>query len=92
MVVVVFDNGAYGNVRRDQRTRFEGRFIASELRNPDFLKLADAFGIEAHTVESPVELSAVLPAALASEQTVIVHVAVPPDSEASPWPFIHPAP
>lgn len=92
VVVVVFDNGAYGNVRRDQRTRFEGRFIASELRNPDFLKLADAFGIEAHTVKSPVELSAVLPAALASEQTVIVHVAVPPDSEASPWPFIHPAP
>ncbi|CAI9398880.1 Acetolactate synthase isozyme 2 large subunit [Pleomorphomonas sp. T1.2MG-36] len=92
VVVVVFDNGAYGNVRRDQRTRFEGRFIASELRNPDFLKLASAFGIEAHSVRSPTELSSVLPAALAAEQTVIVHVAVPPDSEASPWPFIHPAP
>jgi len=92
VVVVVFDNGAYGNVRRDQRTRFEGRFIASELRNPDFLKLANAFGVEAHTVRSPAELAAVLPAALAAEQTVIVHVAVPPDSEASPWPFIHPAP
>jgi len=92
VVVVVFDNGAYGNVRRDQRTRFEGRFIASELRNPDFLKLADAFGIEAHTVKSPAELSDVLPAALAAKHTVIVHVAVPTDSEASPWPFIHPAP
>ncbi len=92
VVAVVFDNGAYGNVRRDQRTRFEGRFIASELQNPDFLKLAEAFGIEAHSVESPTELAAILPAALAAERTVLIHVAIPPDGEASPWPFIHPTP
>ncbi|WP_036838468.1 thiamine pyrophosphate-dependent enzyme [Pleomorphomonas oryzae] len=92
VVVVVFDNGAYGNVRRDQRTRFEGRFIASELCNPDFLKLAEAFRIKAYWVTSPGELAAILPTAFAAEETVLVHVAVPPDSEASPWPFIHPAP
>lgn len=92
VVVVVFDNGAYGNVRRDQRTRFEGRFIASDLQNPDFLKLAEAFGIEAYSVRSPTELADVLPRALAAEGTVLIHVAVPRDGEASPWPFIHPAP
>lgn len=92
VVVVVFDNGAYGNVRRDQRTRFEGRFIASELRNPDFPKLAEAFGIRAYSVTSPAGLAAVLPSALAMAETVLIHVAVPRDSEASPWPLIHPAP
>ncbi|MBS1181595.1 MAG: hypothetical protein H6Q99_1475 [Proteobacteria bacterium] len=92
VVAVVFDNGAYGNVRRDQRVRFEGRFIASELRNPDFQKLAEAFGVEAHSVASPSELAAVLPMAFAAEGPVLIHVAVPPDGEASPWPFIHPAP
>ena len=92
VVVVVFDNGAYGNVRRDQRTRFEGRFIASDLRNPDFLKLAESFGIRAYSAASPADLAAVLPTALAAEETVLIHVAVPRDSEASPWPFIHPAP
>ena len=92
VVVVVFDNGAYGNVRRDQRTRFEGRFIASELRNPDFPKLAEAFGIKAYSVASPSELATVLPAALAAKETVLIHVAVPRDSEVSPWPLIHPAP
>ncbi len=91
VVVVVFDNGAYGNVRRDQRTRFEGRFIASELHNPDFMKLAAAFGIKAYSASTPADLAAMLPAALASEEMTIIHVAVPPDSEASPWPFIHPA-
>ncbi|WP_370674220.1 thiamine pyrophosphate-dependent enzyme [Pleomorphomonas sp. PLEO] len=92
VVVVVFDNGAYGNVRRDQRTRFEGRFIASELRNPDFSKLAEAFGIKAYSVISQSDLAAVLPLALEANETVLIHVAVPRDSEASPWPFIHPAP
>lgn len=92
VVVVVFDNGAYGNVRRDQRTRFEGRFIASELHNPDFLGLAAAFGIEAHSAASPAELAAILPEALEARGTVLIRVAIPPDGEASPWPFIHPAP
>lgn len=91
VVAVVFDNGAYGNVRRDQRTRFEGRFIASELHNPDFQKLAEAFGIRVYSVASPSELAAVLPAALAAEEMVLIHVAVPRDSEASPWPLVHPA-
>lgn len=92
VVAVVFDNGAYGNVRRDQRTRFEGRFIASELRNPDFVKLADAFDLKAYSVASPADLAAVLPEALAAEETVVIHVSVPRDGEVSPWPFIHPAP
>ena len=92
IVAVVFDNGAYGNVRRDQRTRFEGRFIASELHNPDFLKLADAFGIKAYSVASPADLGTVLPMAFAAEEMVLIHVAVPRDGEASPWPLIHPAP
>jgi len=92
VVAVVFDNGAYGNVRRDQRTRYEGRFIASDLQNPDFLKLAEAFGVEAHGVASPAELAAVLPAALDATGPVLIRVAVPSDSEASPWPFIHPVP
>lgn len=92
VVTILFDNGAYGNVRRDQRTRFEGRFIASELANPDFKKLAEAFGVTCYSVGSPSDLAAVLPDALKETGPVLIHVAVPRDSEASPWPFIHPAP
>ncbi len=92
VVTILFDNGAYGNVRRDQRTRFEGRFIASELANPDFKKLAEAFGLACYSVASPSDLDAVLPDALKETGPVLIHVAVPRDSEASPWPFIHPAP
>ena len=43
-VVVVFNDSAFGNVRRDQTDRFNGRIYGSELHNPDFVKLAESFG------------------------------------------------
>ena len=42
-VVVVFNDGAYGNVMRDQANRFDGRGYGSKLHNPDLMKLADAW-------------------------------------------------
>ena len=45
VVTLVFNNNAYGNVRRDQRQHFDGRVVASDLVNPDFVKLAESFGV-----------------------------------------------
>jgi acetolactate synthase-1/2/3 large subunit len=53
VVTLVFNNNAYGNVRRDQRERFDGRVVASDLVNPDFVKLAESFGVGAARVASP---------------------------------------
>ena len=45
LVTMVFDDGAYGNVRRIQEQRFgPDRTIASRLRNPDFVAFAESFG------------------------------------------------
>ena len=46
VVAVVFDDGAYGNVRRSQEMRYGNRLIAWDLDNPDFVELAASFGIE----------------------------------------------
>ena len=43
-VTVVFNDGAYGNVRRMQKEQYGGRVIASELHNPDFVAFAESFG------------------------------------------------
>ena len=56
IVLVVFNDGAYGNVKRFQQQMFDGKEIAVELKNPDFMKLADAFGIQGFRVNSPAEL------------------------------------
>ena len=56
VVLVVFNDGAYGNVKRFQQQLFDGKEIAVELKNPDFMKIADAFGIQGVRVSSPAEL------------------------------------
>ena len=60
MVAVVFSDGAYGNVKRIQQQAFNNRTIASDLRNPDFVKLGESFGLHAERVRSPEELSAAI--------------------------------
>src|SRR5262249_23963227 len=47
LTVVVFNDGAYGNVRRNQEERFGNRIIAIDLSNPDFVRLAESFGAAA---------------------------------------------
>jgi len=90
VVTLVFNNNAYGNVRRDQRTRFDGRVVAADLVNPDFVELAESFGVAASRVTSPDHFKPALEKALAHGAPYLIAVEVPRDSEVTPWTFIHP--
>jgi acetolactate synthase I/II/III large subunit len=90
VVVLVFNNNAYGNVRRDQREHFEGRVVAADLVNPDFVRLAESFGVGAARVTSPDHFRPALEKALAHGGPYLIDIEVPQDSEVSPWAFIHP--
>ncbi|WP_353476045.1 thiamine pyrophosphate-binding protein (plasmid) [Salipiger sp. H15] len=92
VVAIVFNNGAYGNVRRDQQTSYGNRLLGADLENPDFVALARSFGVQGYRAESPGELHTVLAEALALDEPVVIEVPVERGSDASPWPFIHPAP
>jgi acetolactate synthase I/II/III large subunit len=91
VVTLVFNNNAYGNVRRDQVQRFDGRVVAADLVNPDFVKLADSFGVAASRVTSPDHFRPALEKALAHGGPYLIAIEVPKDSEVTPWTFIHPA-
>jgi acetolactate synthase I/II/III large subunit len=86
VVAVVFSDGAYGNVRRIQQQSFNNRTIASDLRNPDFVKLGESFGIAAERVGSPAELGAAISRGLARGGPTLIDcpVGVMPD----PWTFV----
>ena len=86
VVAVVFDNGAFGNVRLIQRENFGGRLIASELRNPDFVKLAESFGMAAFRAETGPQLQAALARALKLDAPALIHV--PCGDMPSPWGLI----
>jgi acetolactate synthase-1/2/3 large subunit len=90
VVTLVFNNNAYGNVRRDQLQVFDGRVVAADLVNPDFVKLAESFGVGAIRVTSPTEFKPALEKALADGGPYLIAIDVPRDSEVSPWTFIHP--
>ena len=91
VVTVVFNNNAFGNVRRDQIQGFDGRVIGSDLVNPDFVRFAESFGVEAHRVASPDALKPVLERALAADAPVLIEVPVERGAEASPWRFLTPS-
>lgn len=83
VVTVVFDDSAYGNVRRDQQDKFGSRFIGTELRNPDFVALAAAFGVAGQRVTSPERLTAVLAEAVAANEPYVIEV--PVGEMPNPW-------
>ena len=91
VVTLVFNNNAYGNVRRDQRERFDGRVVASDLVNPDFVKLAESFGVAAARVTAPDQFRGAMEKALSHGGPYLISIEVTRDSEVSPWAFIHPS-
>lgn len=90
LVTVVFNNQAFGNVWRDQQERFDGRVIGSELVNPDFVKFAESFGVQGHSVKTPKEFRQVLEKAFAADKPVLIEVVIPRGGDASPWTFLRP--
>ena len=89
VVTLIFNNRAYGNVRRDQLNNFDGRLNGADLENPDFVKLAESFGARGYRVDSPAALRTVLEQALAADKPCLIDVTTETGSEVPPWEFIH---
>ncbi|HEX4173149.1 MAG TPA: thiamine pyrophosphate-dependent enzyme [Acetobacteraceae bacterium] len=86
VVVVVFDDNAFGNVRRIQEQQYGNRLIACDLANPDFVRFAESFGMAAFRATTPEALEAALRQAFALDAPALVHVPVGPMP--SPWDMI----
>jgi len=78
LVTVVFNDGGFGNVRRTQKLQFQEHYIGSDLKNPDFMTLAKAFGAAGMRASSPAELGALLPQAIKARAPVLIEVPVGP--------------
>ena len=87
LTTVVFNDGAFGNVRRIQQERYGNRLIGSDLANPDFVAFAESFGAAAFRVKSPDELRQALRRAFARRDGPTL-IEVPVGQFPSPWEFI----
>src|SRR5690349_5202221 len=66
LVTIVFNNNSFANVLRDQQVQFANRTLGSRLQNPDFVRLAESFGVAARRLTGPQELQRALEAELAA--------------------------
>ena len=74
LVTIVFNNNQYGNVRQMQRELYGNRLIASDLRNPDFPKLAEAFGAAGYRAGTPAALGEAIHHALRAGGPALIEV------------------
>ena len=76
LVTIIFNNNAYGNVQQMQKNNYGGRVIATDLHNPDFMKLADAFGANGFRAETAEELAEAMRKGFASDLPTIIEVPI----------------
>ncbi|MCI9330757.1 MAG: biosynthetic-type acetolactate synthase large subunit [Oscillibacter sp.] len=73
IITVVFNNGTLGMVRQWQSLIYGGRYSQTTLdRGPDFVKLAEAYGIRGFRVETAEDMEKALAQALAAEEPAVL--------------------
>ncbi|MDM8271195.1 biosynthetic-type acetolactate synthase large subunit [Thermophilibacter provencensis] len=76
--VLIIDNRALGMVHQWQHLFYNDRFSFTELAdNPDFVKLADAYGWRARRITKPEEVNDALDEMLASDEPYLLDVVIP---------------
>lgn len=74
VVVLVVDNRCYGTIRTHQERRYPGRPIATALTSPDFVGLAESFGMRAERTTSAPETLAALQRSIGADVASLVHL------------------
>lgn len=86
LTVVIFNDNAFGNVRRLQIDNYDSRLIASDLSSPDFAALATSFGAQGLLASTPEDLRHSLEIAMAYDGPSVIEV--PVGELPSPWDFV----
>jgi len=78
-VFIVVDNGMYGSIRMHQERHYPGRVHGTDLRNPDFVALAAAYGLHAEQVLATADFPAAFARALEAGRPALLALKTDPD-------------
>jgi acetolactate synthase-1/2/3 large subunit len=84
--IAIINNGYLGMVRQWQEFFYDRRYAATPLRSPDFLKIAEAHGLQGFRVETRGQVNDVVQRARSAAGTVIVDFRV--EQEDSVYPMV----
>jgi acetolactate synthase I/II/III large subunit len=76
-IVMIFNDNAWGVLKAYQQDRFDGRLMATDLVNPDFIKLFGSYGVEGIRVTTVNEMTKALEKAVAADRLQLIDVAMP---------------
>jgi acetolactate synthase-1/2/3 large subunit len=79
IIVIVINNGTYGTIRMHQEREYPGRVIGTDMVNPDFVALAEAYGAHGERVEKTDEFEAAFERSLAANRPALIEVMLDPD-------------
>jgi acetolactate synthase-1/2/3 large subunit len=80
IVVLLVNNGMYGTIRMHQERQFPGRVVGTDLVNPDFVALAEAYGAHAELVERGEDFADAFERALAAGRPAVLELRVDPEA------------
>ena len=83
--ILILNNRYLGMVRQWQELFYDTNYVATDMKGqPDFVKLAEAYGAEGYRITTEEELEELLPKALASPNTAVIDVRVDREENVSP--------
>ena len=82
--IAVMNNGYLGMVRQWQEFFYERRYVATPLMNPDFLKVADAYGISALRVKKRSEVIPAIQRAMEHDGPFLIDFMIEPEENVYP--------
>ncbi len=84
--IAIINNGYLGMVRQWQALFYEGRYAATPILSPDFVKLGEAFGIHGQRVETRSDVASAVELARAAKGTALIEFKV--EQEDSVYPMV----
>jgi len=79
IIVIVINNGIYATIRMHQEREYPGRVIGTDMVNPDFVALAEAYGAHGERVEKTDEFEAAFERSRAVGRPALIEVMLDPD-------------
>jgi acetolactate synthase-1/2/3 large subunit len=80
IVVLLVNNSMYGTIRMHQERQFPGRVVGTDLVNPDFVALAQAYGAYAELVDRSEDFAEAFERALTAGRSAVLELRVDPEA------------
>ena len=76
LIILLINNSSYGTIRMHQERDYPGRKIATDLKNPDFVKFCRAMGADAYRIKGVEDFPRIFFKALKSKKTNVIEIPI----------------